>query len=546
MQELKYGGGARRTGGCGCGCGGSGRGAGEPIPTRAKAGAALCGEGCYERVAYYPGQFLTHTDLTADQAYLAAKRRLHNRNLHGHGIVCGLELTQEQPGSAKVTIDPGLALDPQGNEIYVPQSITVDLAARLQECAFGPNAGDCVGMAPSQPRDNWGYQTGHHHLTTGKSGLGAIAADGGAGYLYQALSERPAVVIALRYQEYDAAPEPAYTPQAGCETPCAYSRVREGYCVELLCLSDLPDECRNQLLRVRQSALSPDQGKDQLTLSLDPLCRCGNCGYVFLGVAVQVDQRRGMVLDPFTCLLRRYVLTFPRLFEWMATGLEAQTRQPLTFEIDMVIQALLCRVTGHLQLAGQAAGQTITEHALKQPQPADLVLHQYRQAMAATPLPTDARMQQRVEELETELARVKSPTYQLAGRKVAGKVALWQEPLALELAVAAAEELTVDEVDGLETAAPALQEAGVFTVAQLLNGGAAVHAALGDRAAEVLQTAEKKLTELSQGAVKGVKEAGAVDAAGLEAAQRKLADSLKLASGRLSGVLERVRRVHRA
>lgn len=49
------------------------------------------------RVNYFHGQMLGARDFRAEQAYLRAKLRLMNRCLHGHGVVCGLEVTPEPP-----------------------------------------------------------------------------------------------------------------------------------------------------------------------------------------------------------------------------------------------------------------------------------------------------------------------------------------------------------------------------------------------------------------------------------------------------------------
>jgi hypothetical protein len=130
-----------RTSGCGCGCAGQ---------TTHRPASGSCAEGCFERVAYYPGQFLTDKDLNLDQAYQNAKRRMHNRLLHGNGVVCGLEVTQATPGSSLVTVHPGSAIDPEGNEIFVDRETVIDLGPKLRECATRPN-GPCGPMPGSQP-----------------------------------------------------------------------------------------------------------------------------------------------------------------------------------------------------------------------------------------------------------------------------------------------------------------------------------------------------------------------------------------------------------
>ena len=72
----------------------------------------------FERPVFAPGQVLTDVDLTADQAYAAAKNRLHNRYLHGWGVVCGLEVVCNVC-DGYVTIHHGYAIDRCGNDIVV-------------------------------------------------------------------------------------------------------------------------------------------------------------------------------------------------------------------------------------------------------------------------------------------------------------------------------------------------------------------------------------------------------------------------------------------
>ena len=52
-----------------------------------------CGElKCLCRPRFFAGQLLTEQDLNRLQTYVIEKNRLHNRYLHGWGVVCGLEV----------------------------------------------------------------------------------------------------------------------------------------------------------------------------------------------------------------------------------------------------------------------------------------------------------------------------------------------------------------------------------------------------------------------------------------------------------------------
>lgn len=47
----------------------------------------------FDRLSYFYGQMLHARDLQLEQAYFREKLKLHNRCLHGWGVVCGLEVT---------------------------------------------------------------------------------------------------------------------------------------------------------------------------------------------------------------------------------------------------------------------------------------------------------------------------------------------------------------------------------------------------------------------------------------------------------------------
>ena len=81
-----------------------------------------------ERPHYFLGQVLGIDDLEQEQLYHREKARRHNRFLHGWGIVHGLEVRAGAPGTRKVTISPGYALDRNGEEIVVSRYAPVDLS----------------------------------------------------------------------------------------------------------------------------------------------------------------------------------------------------------------------------------------------------------------------------------------------------------------------------------------------------------------------------------------------------------------------------------
>jgi hypothetical protein len=82
------------------------------------------------RPIFFPGKLLTIDDFRAEQNYHREKQRLHNRHSHGPGVVQGLNVSTAQKNSAwTVTIGPGVAIDPAGNEIQLCTTAKLRLPA---------------------------------------------------------------------------------------------------------------------------------------------------------------------------------------------------------------------------------------------------------------------------------------------------------------------------------------------------------------------------------------------------------------------------------
>lgn len=74
------------------------------------------------RTRFFSGRLLTAADLEREQRYVREKLKRHNRTLHGFGIVSGLKVRMN---AGQIVVEPGLALDCEGNEILIetPQSV---------------------------------------------------------------------------------------------------------------------------------------------------------------------------------------------------------------------------------------------------------------------------------------------------------------------------------------------------------------------------------------------------------------------------------------
>jgi hypothetical protein len=88
-----------------------------------------------ERPVFFEGQLLSAKDLNEGQKYFLEKQRLHNRFLHGCGVVHGLTINVTGTGARghTVHVSPGLALDCLGHEIIVGESSSLKLPKNRQE-----------------------------------------------------------------------------------------------------------------------------------------------------------------------------------------------------------------------------------------------------------------------------------------------------------------------------------------------------------------------------------------------------------------------------
>lgn len=157
-----------------------------------------CDYNNFKRARYFHGMLMTDRDFREEQIYHIEKRKLLNRMLHGWGVVCGFEINWEA-GKSALTIKPGMALDCHGNEILVCDPVEINLTSL-----------PCPAKIPARGTLEYCRQ--------------------------QDVEKKPNIYyIAIRYHEVPSDPVPVYAPAGGCEEKaCEYSRIREGFCVEIL------------------------------------------------------------------------------------------------------------------------------------------------------------------------------------------------------------------------------------------------------------------------------------------------------------------------
>jgi hypothetical protein len=150
-----------------------------------------------ERVRYFQGQLLSEDDFRTEQDYFREKLRRHNRLLHGSGVVCGLEVVADpEAGALAVSVRPGYALGPWGDEICVEETAPLDLT-------------DCTQPTPAD------YPPG---------GIGAEPAGAAQELLVQ-----------IRYVECESRPVARLADDSAGDAPVwEYSRLRDSFALRCI------------------------------------------------------------------------------------------------------------------------------------------------------------------------------------------------------------------------------------------------------------------------------------------------------------------------
>jgi hypothetical protein len=86
--------------------------------------ATLFAAETHKRVNYAYGLVLGVGEFRTEQSYFLEKHRRHARSLHGYGTVAGLAVGVRDTAAdgPEIRVSPGLAIDPHGREICVPEA----------------------------------------------------------------------------------------------------------------------------------------------------------------------------------------------------------------------------------------------------------------------------------------------------------------------------------------------------------------------------------------------------------------------------------------
>jgi hypothetical protein len=112
---------------------------------------ACVGLECLDRTRFFSGQLLTEADLNNEQSYWLSKGRMHNRYLHGWGVVCGMQIVCSEC-DGWVTVKPGYAIDPCGNDIIVCCEQPFNVIKAIQACCTpSKQTSNCAPMRSTPP-----------------------------------------------------------------------------------------------------------------------------------------------------------------------------------------------------------------------------------------------------------------------------------------------------------------------------------------------------------------------------------------------------------
>lgn len=280
-----------------------------------RCGQGECGYIAAERNRYFTGKYMAARDFQDEQTYFVSRHRLHNRLLHGWGIVCGLKVThhpdyRRRPDSECarrwVVVHPGVALDCCGRELIVEKAMAFELPLPRR------TSGDGNGGDGPRPHGEGAQDSGE---ASGGEGCGGKyeAHNAGANAGDEEVFAEP-FLLALRYTEDEIERVPALYSEGACDPArVEANRVRERAEIVAVKLEDVQGDCWRSPGGDPDATCRDDCGDDLPGpggTCVEPACPCGE--YVPLAlIEVNTDdpsagfriRRRG----------RRYLPTPPDL-----------------------------------------------------------------------------------------------------------------------------------------------------------------------------------------------------------------------------------------
>ncbi len=232
---------------------------------RDESGSA-CGRIGAERNRYFTGKYMAARDFAVEQDYFLTHHRLHNRVLHGWGVVCGLRVVEHPDPECRkrwVVVKAGIAVDCCGREVVLLKDKGIELPL---------------------PPDNSDHHAAGAVLPPEPAAESAQSdpAQNGPG-LYSPQHPPPSqaereFLVCIQYAEHKIEKVPALYNDGNCEPGKEdYNRVRE--CAELVVLDpdDVP-ECWRKAVPIDPTKHCCNDCDDPIPgpagICLEPQCPC--------------------------------------------------------------------------------------------------------------------------------------------------------------------------------------------------------------------------------------------------------------------------------
>lgn len=284
-------------------------------------GQGDCGHVAAERNRYFTGKYMAARDFQDEQTYFLSRHRLHNRLLHGWGIVCGLKVTHHPDYECArrwVVVHPGVALDCCGRELIVERAMAFELPLPRREEDDEEGGRTPGGAQPKHYDPPKGYDGSESGESGGEeqsyAGEQGEAEDGGTDAAGDGGVMDEPFLLALRYKEDKVERVPALYSEGACDPArVEANRVREGAELVPLRFQDVEGDCWRSPGGDPESRCRDDCG-DELPgpggACLDPICPCGEAVPLARIEVNPDDPSSGFNID---LLGRRYLPTPPEL-----------------------------------------------------------------------------------------------------------------------------------------------------------------------------------------------------------------------------------------
>jgi hypothetical protein len=223
-----------------------------------------------ERNRFFTGKYMTARDFNLERDYFLSRHRLHNRLLHGWGIICGLKVKPHPNSECQnrwIMVRSGIALDCCGRELILEKEAYLDLEAAEKKAAEKEET-EKEKVEKEKGKEDATQQQRQHDDTTQQAATS---------------SDAKKFLVCLRYKEKGVEEVPVLVDEGKCDSRLVPNHVREITCVELEAVDDEKlSRCWPQENKTYKGDSNVpcrddcDEYEDD-TNCLKPSCPCGEC-----------------------------------------------------------------------------------------------------------------------------------------------------------------------------------------------------------------------------------------------------------------------------